>query len=49
MSDYSSEDIMKHLEAKKAEVAQSMFNPVSNPEQETQPAAVETEDTPAEA
>ena len=37
------------LEAKKAEVAQSMFNPVSNPEQETQPAAVETEDTPAEA
>jgi hypothetical protein len=41
--------VMKHLEAKKAEVAQSMFNPVSNPEQETQPAAVETEDTPAEA
>ena len=41
--------VMKHLEAKKAEVAQSMFNPVSNTEQETQPAAVETEDTPAEA
>ena len=35
---------MKHLEAKKAE-AQSMFNPVSNPERDTT-LQVETEDTP---
>jgi hypothetical protein len=42
-----SNKIMKNLEAKKAEVAQSMFNSVSQPEQDAQP-AVETEDVPAE-
>ncbi len=39
--------VMNSLEAKKAEVAQSMFNSVSQPEQESQP-EVETEDVPAE-
>ena len=39
--------VMNGLEAKKAEVAQSMFNSVSQPEQESQP-EVETEDVPAE-
>ena len=39
--------VMNGLEAKKAEVAQSMFNSVSQPEQEPQP-EVETEDVPAE-
>ena len=39
--------VMNSLEAKKAEVAQSMFNSVSQPEQESQP-EIETEDVPAE-
>ena len=39
--------VMNGLEAKKAEVAQSMFNSVSQPEQESQP-EVEIEDVPAE-
>ena len=39
--------VMNSLEAKKAEVAQSMFNSVSQPEQESQP-EVEIEDVPAE-
>ena len=39
--------IMKSMEAKKAEVAQSMFNSVSKPDVESQPAA-DTDDASVE-